>query len=69
MASTGVVLGCDGCIDNTHPSPMGHTRHTSHAGHATTKPQVTALRTDLSGALGRYPTEVREGEHMPLQEC
>jgi len=52
MASAGVVLAETVGLKNSHLSPKGHTRHTRHADHAGTKPQVTGLDADLSGALG-----------------
>src|SRR5664280_1449318 len=52
MTSAGVVLAETVCVKNSHLSPLGHTRHTRHAGHISTNPQVNALPIDLSGALG-----------------
>jgi len=54
MTSAGVVLAETVCVKNSHLSPLGHTRHTRHAGHISTNPQVNALPIDLSGALGAH---------------
>src|SRR5664279_3531503 len=59
MTSAGVVLAETVCVKNSHLSPLGHTRHTRHAGHISTNPQVNALPIDLSGALGGHPVDVR----------
>jgi len=40
MASAGGVLAETAGMKNSHLSLLGHTRHTRHAGYASTKPQV-----------------------------
>jgi len=42
-----------GELENFHPSPSGHTRHSRHTACHTTKTQVSALPPDLAEALIR----------------
>src|SRR5664280_712859 len=70
MTSAGVVLAETVCVKNSHLSPLGHTRHTRHAGHISTNPQVNALPIDLSGALpnrhqGGYRHESKQRRPPP----
>ena len=48
-------------MKNSHLSLLGHTRHTRHAGYASTNPRSTAAPTDLSGTLeleGMHPGKI-----------
>jgi len=59
-------------VNNLHLSLYGHTRH---AAHTATKPQVTGLTTDLSGALSARvvtkPIQLRPvmGPWIPTGHC
>jgi len=45
----------------TPSKPVGHTRHSRHAGHTTITPEVTGPRTNLSGTLHPRPRTLASG--------
>ena len=47
----GCDLGFGWLASQPASKPVGHTRHSRHAGHTVTNPKVTGPRTDLSGTL------------------
>src|SRR5512144_913118 len=61
MTSTGVVLGLDGGVDNRHPSPADHTRHTV-TGRVVPQPcRSASRRPTLPRPWACGPTRVGDG--------